>query len=182
MSKRPNRKLKVFEARLGFWDTVVAAPSQAAALRIWGTSQNLFARGDAKVATEKEAISAAMAHPETLLRRPIGSKDPFTQQPTGLPTLPDEPKKAKVRDLVAKRKPAVPPRPPKPASRAKLDEAEAALKALDEDRKQEETGFRRDQAELDKRREAAEKNYVTARKAATSRVVRERTLYRDAGG
>ena len=35
-------KLKVSQAQFGFFDTVVAAPSQAAALRAWGVNQNLF--------------------------------------------------------------------------------------------------------------------------------------------
>ena len=49
------RKLKVFQAQFGFYDTVVAAPSRAAALRAWGTHQNLFASGEAKVATDEAA-------------------------------------------------------------------------------------------------------------------------------
>jgi hypothetical protein len=36
---------KVFQAQFGFYDTVVAAPSQVAALRAWGIHQNLFAGG-----------------------------------------------------------------------------------------------------------------------------------------
>jgi hypothetical protein len=54
------RKLKVFEARLGFYDTVVAVPSQAAALRAWDTRQNLFASGDASVSNDKDAVAAAL--------------------------------------------------------------------------------------------------------------------------
>jgi len=37
------RKLKVFQAQLGFYDTVVAVPGRAAALRAWGVHQDLFA-------------------------------------------------------------------------------------------------------------------------------------------
>ena len=37
MPKTPTRKLKVFQTQFGFFDTVLAAPSQAAALRAWGT-------------------------------------------------------------------------------------------------------------------------------------------------
>ncbi len=53
------RKLKVFQAQMGFYDTVVAASSQAAALRAWGTRQNLFASGDAALTTEASAVAAA---------------------------------------------------------------------------------------------------------------------------
>ena len=56
---------------------MVAAPSQAAALRAWDTHQNLFASGDAKVATDGAAIAAALEHPETPLRLAVGSTDPF---------------------------------------------------------------------------------------------------------
>ncbi len=71
------RKLKVFQAQFGFYDTVVAAPSQAAALRAWGVNQNLFASGEAKAATDEAAIAAATAHPETPLRRAVGSTEPL---------------------------------------------------------------------------------------------------------
>jgi hypothetical protein len=75
LAKPKARKLKVFQAQFGFYDTVVAAPSQAAALRAWGTRQNLFASGDAKVVTDEAAVAAATAQPETPLRRAIGSTD-----------------------------------------------------------------------------------------------------------
>ena len=82
------RKLKVFQAQFGFYDTIVAAPSQAAALRAWGTHQNLFANGDAKVTTDEAAVAAATAYPETPLRRAVGSSDPFALEPTSLPKVP----------------------------------------------------------------------------------------------
>jgi hypothetical protein len=49
MAKAPGRKLKVFQAQFGFHDSVVAAPSQTAALRAWGTRQNLFGEGQARL-------------------------------------------------------------------------------------------------------------------------------------
>src|SRR5205085_10312942 len=58
------RKLKVFQAQIGFYDTVVAAPSQAAALRAWGIRQNLFADGLARTTDEPQAVEAALATPE----------------------------------------------------------------------------------------------------------------------
>ena len=77
MPKARTPKLKVFQAQFGFFDTVLAVPSQAAALRTWGTHQNLFAIGHAKLATDEAAIAAALEHPGTLLRRALGSHDPF---------------------------------------------------------------------------------------------------------
>lgn len=179
MAKAPARRLKVFQAQFGFYDTVVAAPSQAAALRAWGTHQNLFASGEAKVTTDEAAIAAATAHPETPLRRAVGSREPFALEPTSLPTVPDAPKK-KTAAPATKAKPAPAPRPA--ADRSKLDVAEKALRDLDEGRKHEEAQLRREAEELETRRMAAQAAYVEARKAATSEIVDARTAYRKAGG
>jgi hypothetical protein len=173
------RKLKVFQAQFGFFDTVVAAPSQAAALRAWGVNQNLFASGEAKVTTDEAAITAATAHPETPLRRAVGSSDPFALEPTSLPGVPDAPKTPAAKPAAKTKSPA-PARPP--ADRSKLDAAEKALGELDERRKREEAGFRREAEDLETRRAAAQSAYVEARKAATSKVVDARTAYRKAGG
>jgi len=172
------RKLKVFQAQFGFYDTVVAAPSQAAALRAWGVNQNLFASGEAKVTTDAAAVAAATAHPETPLRRAVGSRDPFVLEPTSLPTVPDAPKK-----IPAKAANAGPQAPTRPrADRSKLDAAEKRVGDLDETRKREEADFRREAEELESRRMAAQDAYVKARQAATSKVVEARTAYRKAGG
>jgi hypothetical protein len=173
------RKLKVFQAQFGFYDTVVAAPSQAAALRAWGVNQNLFASGDAKLTTDEAAVAAATAYPETPLRRAVGSHDPFVLNPANLPTLPDVPKQTAVKPGV-KAKPSAPVRPP--ADRSKLDAAEKSLGELDEARKREEAEYRRDAEALERRRMAAQSAYVHARKAATNKVVDARTAYRKAGG
>ena len=178
MVKAPSRKLKVFQAQFGFYDSVVAAPSQAAALRAWGTHQNLFASGEAKVVTDAAAVAAALEHPETPLRRAVGSSDPFQLEPASLPKVPDAPKRS--RKPAAKPKPTAPKRPP-PDRRA-LDAAEAALHELDQRRKAEEADFRRREEELDAARSAAQEAYVQGRKAATATVVEARKAYRRAGG
>jgi colicin import membrane protein len=72
---------KVFQAHLGFYDTVVAAPSQASALAAWGSRQNLFHMGMARVTEDFEAVAAAMAEPGVVLRRPYGSKVPYSRTP-----------------------------------------------------------------------------------------------------
>ena len=176
MAKARNRPLKVFQAQFGFYDTVVAAPSQAAALRAWGIHQNLFSDGQATVATDPQAVKAALARPETPLRRAVGSHDPFVLEPTGLPTIPDAPKKtrapAKANPTPAKR----------PADRSRLDAAETALCKLDDERKWEEATFRRRHDELDAESAAAQADYVSARKAASAAVVGARNAYREAGG
>jgi hypothetical protein len=173
------RKLKVFQAQFGFYDTVVAAPSRAAALRAWETRQDLFASGEVTEITDAAAIAAATAQPETPLRRAIGSTDPFVLEPTSLPKVPGAPKKAAGKPL-AKPKPQAPAK--LPADRSKLDAAEKTVRALDDRRKAEEADFRREENALEARREAAQAAYVRARKAATGKVVDARTEYRKAGG
>jgi hypothetical protein len=179
VAKAPGRKLKVFQAQFGFYDTVVAAPSQAAALRAWGTHQNLFASGDATLATDAAAVSAAIAHPEMPLRRAVGSTDAFALEPTSLPKVPDAPKRPASKPAL-KAKPAKPPRPA--TDRSKLDRAENALGQLDDRRKREEAAFRQEEDDLERRRTAAQGAYVEARRSATSAVVSARTAYRKAGG
>ena len=178
MARATGRKLKVFEAQLGFYDTVVAATSQAAALRAWDTHQNLFASGDARITNDKEAIAAALEHPETPLRRPVGSRDPFLLQPKSLPSLPNGPrKKARVEAADAKPKPA----PRVAADRSKLNAAERTLRELDERRKQAEATFRQDALAL-RSRSAAQAAYTKSREAATAAVLAAKQDYRKAGG
>jgi len=173
------RKLKVFQAQFGFYDTVVAAASQAAALRAWGTHQNLFASGEAKITTDEAAAAAALEHPHTPLRRAVGSTDPFQLEPASLPKVPDAPKRAAAKPSV-KPKPERPSNPP--ADRTGLDAAEAALHRLDEARKREEADLRRRQEALDDAKSVAQAAYVEGRRAATAAVVEARKAYHSAGG
>ena len=174
------RKLKVFQAQFGFYDTVVAAPSQAAALRAWGTHQNLFASGEAKVTTDEAAVAAATAHPEIPLRRAVGSSDAFALEPTSLPKVPAAPKKPAPIPAAKATAPAAPTK--RPADRTTLDAAEKSLRAVDERRKAEEADLRREVEALETRKAEAQAAYVKARKAATAKVVGARTAYRKAGG
>jgi len=173
------RKLKVFRAQFGFYDTVVAAPSQAAALRAWGTRQNLFASGDAALVDDEAAVAAALQHPETPLRRAVGSKDAFELEPTRLPKLPPAPRGSKVKPA---RKAAPVPAPKPMADRSALDAAEAALRRFDDARRREETDLRRRQGELDDAKAAAQEAYVAGRKKATAAIVQARNAFRIAGG
>jgi hypothetical protein len=156
----------------------VAASSQAAALRAWGTHQNLFADGQAHVTTDEAAVKAALAHPETPLRRAIGSNDGFELNPMSLPKISDAPKKA--ASSPAKSKPKAPPKPP--ADRSKLNATEAELRTLDEDRKREEAELRLRRDELDAEIAAAQDAYVRHRRAVTAAIVEARKAYRRAGG
>ncbi len=173
------RKLKVFQAQFGFYDTVVAAPSQAAALQAWGVHQNLFASGEARVTTDEAAVTVALNHPQTPLRRAIGSNDPFQLEPTSLPGVPIAPKPPTAK-AASKPKPAATPKPP--ADRTALDAAELILRKLDDARRGEEAEFRRRQDELDAAKIAAQGAYVEGCKAATAAIAKARDAYREAGG
>ena len=67
------RKLKTFTTSAGFFDLAVAAPSMKAALEAWGSKNNLFQHGFAKVSEDPKIVAATMAHPGVVLRRPVGS-------------------------------------------------------------------------------------------------------------
>ena len=181
MAKAPGRRLKVFVAQIGFYDTVVAASSQTAALKAWGTHQNLFAGGQARQIDDPQAVQAALANPEIPLRRIIGTNNPFELNPRGLPVVPDAPKKW-AEEVHDKRPPPPPKKAKRPANRSALDKAEAAVRTVDDDRKREEAQLRQRQEELDVEREAAQAGYIERRKAATAAVVAARQSYRKAGG
>jgi hypothetical protein len=170
VAKRGALRLKVFQAQIGFYDTVVAAPSQAAALRAWGVHQDLFANGGAKAITDELALAAALAHPEKPLRRVVGSKGRFKLEPNSPPNAAGGPKRAAARTAKA------------PADRTALDAAETALRQLGGDRKREEADFRRRQETLDAEKDQARRTYAEVHRTAIAAVVRARQVYRKAGG
>ena len=178
MSKARTRKLKVFAAQFGFHDSVVAAPNQAAALRAWGTRQNLFAEGQARVTTEPDAVKAALAHPEVPLMRAVGSTDAFDLAATSLPDPPAAP-----RIATRGRRKAQPAPSPRPiADRKALDAAERALRALEDARGRDAAEFRRQREALDAQAAEAEQAFAKARASAKAAVAQARRVYRQAGG
>jgi colicin import membrane protein len=73
------RKLKTYQASVGFFDLAIAAPSMKAALEAWGSNSNLFHQGVAKESSDPDVIAAAMSKPGIILRRPVGSNGPFKE-------------------------------------------------------------------------------------------------------
>lgn len=180
MAKTGVRRLKVYAAQFGFHDSVVAAPNQAAALAAWGTRQNLFAEGRAKVVDDPDIAAAALAHPEIPLRRAIGSKAGFSLEPD-LPSVPDAPKRAKTVLKVVERSAAPKPRRP-PADRSALTAAEQALTAVNTRRIAEETELSRRRAELEADETASRRRWIADRKTAEAALDKARRAYRAAGG
>jgi hypothetical protein len=160
------RALKVYFAPLGFFESVVAAPSQAAALHAWGVLQDLFASGDAKVTTEPDAVEAAMAHPGAPLKRPLGARGDFRLDPD-LPRAPE-----------AKHGERAPPKP----DRARLDAAEARLEHIEEEQARGEAEFFARREALEAEEAGARKRWAADCKQAQADVQRERRAFAKAGG
>lgn len=195
MPKKPGRKLKVFQARIGFYDIVVTTGSKAAALRAWGTRQDLFAQGVAEIVTDPAIISAATEHPDTPLRRPVGSDLPFSTE-VARPRLADiDPNPGDVEAEAEEG--ARPATRPKPApDRRELDAAEDRMAELDREHAGEESEFNRrladieaEEAALQARRATLEEGFESQmqewrrlRTDAELTVEQERRAYRRAGG
>jgi hypothetical protein len=73
------RKLKTFVTESGFFELAVAASSMKAALKDWGIDVNLFQQGLARQTDDPAVIKAAESVPGRVLRRPIGSRQPFRE-------------------------------------------------------------------------------------------------------
>src|SRR3569832_1403311 len=79
------RQLKTFETSLGFFDLAIAAPSMKAALQAWGADSNLFHQGAAHESSDPAVVAATLAKPGVVLKRPVGSDQPFGEH-AELPT------------------------------------------------------------------------------------------------
>ena len=193
------RALKVFQTQIGFYELIVAAPSQAAALRAWGCHLNLFADGTARTASDSRAIEAALAQPGVPLKRGVGSHDAFSLNP-GLPRLPElgtaEPKQiGKQPSAVSKpkHKPQAKPKPEPPDRRA-LDAAKAELRRIDVERHMEnefftdrlaaialeEKDLRSRRAVVEAEVTAAERRHEAVRSKADKVLKREEQAYAEA--
>ncbi len=144
------QRLKVFRAHFGFYDTIVAAPSQKAALAAWGVHPSEFAQGFARLTTDPAAVTAARADPGTVLKRPIGSNGDYSRDPA----LPKAPR------LTAKQKAAAKAREKKSAAAAKKAEraAQAKAKATHDARLKE---IEAEEAALREKRAAVERAFKT---------------------
>jgi hypothetical protein len=184
------RPLKVFQAHLGFYDTVVAAPSRAAALKAWGSRQDLFRDGTAKETQDPQAVAAARAKPGVVLRRAAGSKAPFGENPE-LPKIPNAPKvkpsekKAPRREAAphaAARRAAAPPRLRivRTADRGPVERAEKALTELKKEEERALTRVAARKAALDEEERTLRDDYHARRHQAERVLVEARRAYQEA--
>jgi hypothetical protein len=186
------RPLKTFQAHLGFYDTVVAAPSRAAALRAWGSRQDLFRDGSAKPANDPAAIAAATAKPGVVLRRPAGSNAPFSENP-GLPQVPDVPRKpkpakepkakaaAETAPKAVRKVPPKPVKPPKPPpDRSAVDAAEKAQAELKREEERALAALAKRKAALDDEELRTRNAFRARRKKVEDTLAQARKAYSDA--
>ena len=140
------RKLKTFTTSAGFFDLAIAAPSMKAALDAWDAGRNLFRDGFAKVSTDPAVIAATTARPGLVLRRPVGSNAPFSEQAALPESLP-----------VGRRK--------RPATRTMRED-----KTRHGDRQRHERVRRQDEARRDRAIAAAQAALEKARRAYQAKV------------
>jgi colicin import membrane protein len=146
------RKLKTYQASLGFFDLAVAAPSMKAALDAWGSKTNHFHQGFAKESDDPEIVAATMAKPGVVLGRAVGSNGSFNEHAE----LPKNLASGKVKETPRKR--ASKPQPPH-----KIDDKTAREAAI---------AYARDQNRRDserRREEAAQESERKRRERATAK-------------
>jgi colicin import membrane protein len=148
------RKLKTYTTSAGFFDLAVAAPSMKAALEAWGSKNNLFQHGFAKVSEDPKIVAATMAHPGVVLRRPVGSNGAFSEHaklPTDLPV-------GNAKHAPAKRR-----EPPAEAVDDKT--ARAAAQAFEKEQKRRDSERHKEEAKREKERERRERDIAAAEAA-----------------
>src|SRR5512146_1525576 len=82
------RRLKTYQTSIGFFDLAIAAPSMKAAAEAWGSKTDIFNKGFAKQTDDPAIVAATMAKPGVVLRRPVGSNGPFSEDAELPPDLP----------------------------------------------------------------------------------------------
>lgn len=157
MAKRP---LKVFQAHMGFYDTVVAAPSQKAALEAWGAGKSEFAKGFARVTNDPVAVESALANPGVVLRRPFGGGGPFK------------------RDSDPVRPPKVSPRQNREAKERRRKAARAAREAAERELREAEAEAKRARVEIRKREAEFAREKARTEREAHKRVARAKARLR----
>jgi hypothetical protein len=163
---KPHRKqkLKVYRTPIGFHDAYVAAPSQKAALEAWGAETNLFGRGIAEQVSDPKLMKVPLEHPGQVVKALRGTE---AEQIAALEkqTLPKRSKAVDV-EILRKRAKGRPPRP----SRSSLDQAEEALKKVEERNREK-------LAKLDRERREMQRRHERERDKAQEAVEREQEKY-----
>jgi hypothetical protein len=174
------RPLKTYVTSVGFYDLAVAAPSMKAALEAWNAGQHLFQQGFARETNDPAVVTATMARPGIVLRRPVGTKGAYEEEvelpkmlPMDLPRFSPKAKAAKTKP--EKKKTGA--RKPDPEAERKAQAAfEKAQKLRDDERRKEEAGREKERA---RRKKAVEGAQSALDKARSRHEAAMETLARD---
>lgn len=186
MARTP--KLKVFRTPIGFHDAYVAAPSQKAALKAWGSDRDLFARGAAERVEDPELMRDPLEHPGQVIRRSRGTAaeqiaalpksrhapQPATDRspsPSDVQTGPS--RRAKKQHTKRKAQVKITPRP----SRAQLEAAERTLAQATARQNREQAELKRREAALARERLRIEKKHAAEHAKLERAVARARQDY-----
>lgn len=145
------RRLKVFKTHIGFYDLVVAAPSMKAAAEAWRASPRLFGQGFAAPTNDDDAVTAALAQPGVVLKRPHGKAGAYKAEPDALKAP-----RPKASDKAAARKAAQARRAQEAAEKR---EKAAAAKRARKDAANELAAIEEEEAQLRLRRQALQKKF-----------------------
>jgi colicin import membrane protein len=159
------RTLKTYTTSAGFFDLAVAAPSMKAALEAWGSRNNLFHHGFAKVSEDPKIVAATMARPGVVLRRPVGSSGAFSEHaklPTDLPI--GKPVQAPAKRSAKRREP--------PTEAVDDKASHKAARAFEQEQKRRESKRRREEAARRQDR-ARRERAITAAEAALEQARRD---------
>ncbi|WP_324748774.1 hypothetical protein SH591_08630 [Sphingomonas sp. LY54] len=182
-------KLKVFRLPIGFHDAYVAAPSQKAAAEAWGTDSGVFARKEAELVTDPALTEAPLASPGQVIKRlrgtaaeqiaALGEGEP-ADVPRRKPGSSSGARSGPRLSPGSKEKPKPPPKPKPRPSRAKLDDADAALAAAEGRYAAELKGLGEREAALARERKALEARQDKERARLAALRETEEAAYREA--
>jgi hypothetical protein len=166
-------KLKVFCTAIGFHDAYVGTPSKKAALKAWGTTKDLFARGAAEIVTDPKLTKEPLASPGEVFKLSRGSA---AEQMAALPKDEAAPPRRTKPPAMSKLKVAVEPRP----DRAALNEAENAVDEAQARQQRETDGLNAQIARLEKQRRQLSATQAREREKLEKIRLAEETRYRRA--
>ena len=151
-------KLKVYRTPIGFHDAYVAAPSQKAALKAWGSEHDLFGRGVAEIVTDPALSEEPLSRPGIVVKRWRGTAaEQIAARPPGRPSAAVK----KPQSLgQPKPKPKPKPKPAPPPDRTALDNATSALSQAGARQRDEDRALRKQESELERRRQAQDKAHA----------------------
>jgi len=172
------RTLKTYVTSLGFFDLAVAAPSMKAALEAWGAGSNLFHQGFAKETDDPAIVTATLAKPGVVLRRPVRSDGAFKEQAELPKSFPHEARAARPKTSGKREPPAKPARPmDEQAARKAAVAFEKEQKRRDAERRKEDAArekIRRRREQATAKAQAALQDARQAHEKRTAEIDRER--------